>query len=74
MLLKHIFILFILISVCFSRNVSAQTSNISNLSNEEIEKLIDSYHTDSKKTWERFQFFFGMSKMDANPDAFLYGY
>lgn len=74
MLLKHIFFLFILISVCFTRNISAQTSNISKLSNEEIEKLIDSYHTNPKKTWDLIQFYIAKSKKESNPEALFYAY
>lgn len=74
MLLRKTLLLFLLISFFFCAKLSAQTSPYAKLSNEEIERKIDSYNNDPKNLWNLINFYIGKSKKDKNREALFYAY
>lgn len=74
MKLKYIFSLLFLLTVNFFTIFHAQGVSNSNLSNEEIEKKIDSYSNDPTKMWELINFYIEKSKKDKNNEALFYAY
>ena len=55
-------------------NYHAQDVLKSNISNEEIEKKIDSYSNNPKKMWELISFYINKSKKERNNEALFYAY
>lgn len=72
--LKHTFTLLILFFLFFFTNFNAQEGLNSNLSNEEIEKKIDSYSNDPSKMWNLIHFYIKRSKKEQNNEALFYAY
>lgn len=74
MQLKFLTSLFFIFFLFFFTNLRAQSSAIVNLSNEEIEKKIDTYSNDPKKAWELINFYITKSKREKNREALFYAY
>lgn len=71
---KIFFCLIILLSLNFITKFHAQNTEISKLSNEELEKLIDENNTKPAKMWELINFYIQKSKKDQNTEALFYAY
>ncbi|QBO59708.1 hypothetical protein NBC122_02908 [Chryseobacterium salivictor] len=74
MQLKYTFPLFFLFHLFFLSNFHAQSLSKSDLSNEEIEKMIDDYNSNPAKRWELITFYIKKSKKDQNIEALFYAY
>lgn len=74
MLLRKTLLLILLLSFFFCAKTGAQTSPYANLSNEEIEKRIDSYSTQPDKMWNLIEFYIAKSKKESNNEALFYAY
>lgn len=74
MQLKYLTSLFFIFFLFFFTNLRGQSSAIVNLSNEEIEKKIDTYSNDPKKAWELINFYITKSKKEKNREALFYAY
>ena len=74
MRLKYIFFILILILLNFRTNFNAQTELNSNLTNEQIEKMIDANNNNPTKMWELIKFYIKKSKKEKNTEALFYAY
>lgn len=74
MQLKFLTSLFFIYFLFFFTNLRAQSTAIVNLSNEEIEKKIDTYSNDPTKAWELINFYIKKSKKEKNREALFYAY
>lgn len=74
MQLKYIFSIVLLLSLNIFSNIHAQAVLNSNLSNEEIEKKIDTYSNNPTKMWELINFYIKKSKREQNNEALFYAY
>ncbi len=74
MRLKYILPFFLLLFLLFFTHFHAQRVKIPNLTNEEIEKKIDSYSNNPSKMWELINFYIKKSKREGNNEALFYGY
>ncbi|ACU07495.1 TPR repeat-containing protein [Flavobacteriaceae bacterium 3519-10] len=74
MLLKNIYALLVLLCLSFFSHIHAQSDSYSTLTNEEIEKKIDSYNNDPDKMWELIKFYVKKSKKEKNNEALFYAY
>ena len=66
MQLKCSFYILILISLCFPHVLQAQNAVNSNLTNEEIERMIDNANVNPTKRWELINFYINKSKKEIN--------
>lgn len=71
---KLFFYIFFVIFFLFGVNILAQTKNLKEISYEEIEKNIVSYHNDSIKLWNSINQYINKSKKENNLEALLYAY
>jgi len=74
MLLKFFRIVIFLFCITFCINICAQESKYANLSNEEIEKLIDSNTNDSDKLWQLINIYIEKSLKEKNNESLFYAY
>ncbi len=74
MQLKNIISFFLLFFLLFFAHFHAQRVKTPNLTNEEIEKKIDSSSNDPAKMWELINFYIKKSKREGNNEALFYGY
>lgn len=74
MKLKYQSLPFVLFFMFFSTNCYTQISRNSNISNEEIEKLIDENSNNPVKRIELINFYIKKSKVDRNNEALFYAY
>ncbi|OWK73155.1 hypothetical protein CBW16_10375 [Flavobacteriaceae bacterium JJC] len=74
MQLKILTSLFFIFFLFFFTNLRAQSSANASLSNEEIEKKIDSYINNPTKMWELINFYIKKSKKENNKEALFYAY
>lgn len=74
MLMKYFYQIFFLTSLFFYSNLHAQSEIFSQMSNEEIEKKIDSSSNDPTKMWELINFYIKKSTAERNNEALFYAY
>ena len=72
MQLKCSFYILILISLCFPHVLQAQNAVNSNLTNEEIERMIDNANVNPTKRWELINFYINKSKKEVNNEDLFY--
>ncbi len=74
MLIPRIFSHYTFILLFLSVLISSQQQKNINLSNEEIEKRIDMYNSDSTKMWNLIQLYIEKSKNEQNIEALFYAF
>ena len=74
MKLKYTILSLLLFLLFFSTNCSAQHILNPDISNEEIEKLIDTNSNNPVKRLELINFYIKKSKVDQNKEALFYAY
>ena len=74
MQLKFTFSILILLILNFSTDFRAQNGLKSNMTNEQIEKKIDTSNNNPEKRWELINFYIKKSKRELNNEALFYAY
>lgn len=74
MLLKNYYSIILLLFLGFNSKIIAQNGFNTQMSNEDIEKLIDDTHDFPKKKWNLILFYINKSKKEQNSEALFYGY
>jgi len=74
MMLKYVLSFLTVVCCTFFLDFNAQTAKMPILSNEEIEKKLDSSHNDSVQTWKLIHYYILKSKKELNNEALFYAY